>query len=162
MSKEKMNRMSLMDSPIFKIRGNDVKWPTIRKGYLTDDNVLKLEKYMTTTGRSIIFLDGTYHTNLNRWVGKDPTERAIFFEYMINPPKISGAIFALAWVGNFHNGSIFHCAWQYPQIRSWHEHTIGAEEFFEKQAFKIYKATVNIIYGEGKWDDEVYEFVHNA
>lgn len=156
--KIKMNRVPL-DNSIFTIRKEDVKWPTIRKGWLTDDNVTKLRSHMITVGRSIIFLDGMYNTNLNRWVGKSPEERAVFFEYMINPPQVSGAIFALCWIGNFHNGSIFHCAWQYPQIRCWHENSKGAETYFEHQAFYIYQSCVKIIYGEDTWDHEVFEFI---
>ena len=87
-TKVSMNRQPLLDSPFFSMRRNNVKWPTLRKGYLTDDNVELLREYATRKGRSIIFLDGDYITKLNRYVRKDPTERAVFFEFMCREKEL--------------------------------------------------------------------------
>ena len=155
------NRLPL-DSPIFGMRGEDVKWPTLRKAWLNDNAVNELRQFVTKVGRSIIFLDGTYRTNLNQWAKKDPIERAVFFEYLMKHPKIKGGIFMLAWIGDFHNGCIYHCAWQYPQVRCWHEIGENAEEMFEKAAFRVYRHIVTILYkhSEHPMDAEVEEFIN--
>lgn len=160
--KVSMNRQPLESSALFAHRGTNVKWPTIRKAWLTDHTVAQIKNYVTGTGRSIIFLDGTYDTNLNRYVGKDSTERAVFFEFMVKHPKVKGAIFVLCWIGNFHNGSIIHFAWQYPQVKCWEEAGQGtAEEFFERSAFNIYRRIVNILYDDSEYsmDHEVAYFL---
>lgn len=163
--KVSMNRQALGESPFFSIRKNKVKWPTIRKVFMDDDNIKRIKKYATGTGRSIVFLDGTYETKLNRYVGKGSTERAVFFEFMLKDPDISGAIFILCWIGNFHNGCIFHAAPQFPQMNCWVE-ALGPEKaslFFEKHAFKVYKEIVNILHnGEDIIDDEVRKFIDNG
>jgi hypothetical protein len=157
-----MNRQPLTNSPFFKIRKNKVKWPTIRKAYMDDENVAALKEYVTSKGRSIVFLDGEYLTKLNRYVGKAPEERAVFFEFMCKDKNIKGGIFLLCWIGNFANGCIFHAAPQFPQVQCWYE-ALGYEEankFFEKQAFKIYKEVVNILHkGKPIIDEEVKEFI---
>lgn len=159
-----MNRQLLEGSPIFGMRGTNVKWPTIRKAWLTDESVAHIQRHVTQFGRSIIFLDGIYNTNLNRWAKKPPEERAVFFEYMVRHPRTKGAIFLLCWIGNFHNGSIYHCAYQYPQVRCWEEYGDGAEEFFEKAAFKVYQNLAIILYeySEYPMDAEVKKFLQNG
>lgn len=163
--KVSMNRQVLEGDPFFAIRKNQVKWPTIRKVFMDDDNVAQIKKYATGKGRSIVFLDGTYETKLNRYVGKSPVERAVFFEFMLKDKNISGAIFILCWIGNFHNGCIFHAAPQFPQMNCWVE-ALGQEKatlFFEKHAFKVYKEIVNILHGGGPIiDDEVRKFIENG
>lgn len=158
-----MNRRPL-DSPIFGMRGEEVKWPTIRKAWLHDDSVAEIKDFVIQRGKSIIFLDGTYRTNLNQWVKKDPHERAIFFEFLTKHPKVKGGIYLLSWVGNYHNGCIIHFAWQYPQVRCWYEAGTGIEEFFEKKAFSVYSKIVNILYdhSEHPMDEEVESFLKNA
>jgi len=136
--KVSMNRQPLVASSIFADRGANVKWPTFRKVYMNDQNVLA------------------------RYVGKAPEERAVFFEYMVKEKDLKGAIFLLCWIGNFHNGCIFHAAPQYPQMNCWIE-TLGYEkatEFFERKSFALYKIISDILH-EGKpiIDDEVREFV---
>jgi hypothetical protein len=160
MSDTTTNRTPL-DSEIFASRGTRVKWPTIRKAWITDESSEALKTYVMSKGHSIIFLDGTYRTNLNKWSSKDPIERAVFFEFMVKHPRVRGAIFLLAWLGNFHNGSIFHCGWQYPQIRCWYELGVGAEKFFEKKSFDLYTSVVNILYEHSshKMDSEVESFI---
>lgn len=163
--KVSMNRQPL-NSPFFAMRKSDVKWPTLRKTWLTDDNVPLLRKYVTGKGRSIVFLDGTYETKLNRYFHKSPIERAVFFEFMAKHPNAKGAIFALCWIGNFHNGCIFHCAWQYPQVNCWKDCDPDAELFLEKASFNIYHDIAVLLYGStcnGKIvDDEVAEFLENG
>ena len=163
--KVSMNRQAVSSSPFFAMRGSKVKWPTIRKAYMTDDNVKLIKEYVTGKGRSIVFLDGEYLTKLNRYVGKAPEERAIGFEFMCKEKSIKGAIFLLCWVGNFHNGCIFHAAPQYPQMQCWIE-ALGLEKanaFFEKHSFKIYKNIVTILHGGSNIiDDEVREFIENG
>lgn len=156
-----MNRQPL-DSPLFEHRGVKVKWPTLRKAYMTDENVAEIRKYATGKGRSIVFLDGEYQTTLNRYVGKDPTERAIFFEFMVRNKNVKGAIFVYVWIGNFHNGSIIHFGWQYPQMRCWEEHDPNAEEFFERGVFDIYKTIAEILYGDAPMDKEVAKFIETG
>ena len=158
-----MNRRPL-DSPIFGMRGEDVKWPTIRKAWLTDESVPYIREYVEGRGRSIIFLDGTYRTNLNQWVEKDPYERAIFFEFLVKHPKVKGGIYILSWVGNYHNGCIIHFAWQYPQVRCWYEAGTGVEEFFERKAFEVYRKIVTILYdfSDFPMDEEVSQFLKAA
>ena len=87
-----MNRRQL-DSPFFAIRKEKVKWPTIRKAYMTDDNVKVLKEYVTKKGRSIIFLDGKYDTTLNRYKNLPPEERAISWEFMCREKGVKGGIF---------------------------------------------------------------------
>lgn len=163
--KVSMNRQPLSNSPFFALRKVDVKWPTIRKAYMDNENVEVLKKYVMSKGRSIVFLDGEYLTKLNRYVGKAPEERAVFFEYMIKQKGLKGAIFILCWIGNFHNGCIFHAAPQFPQMNCWID-TLGfegANRFFEEQSFKLYKAVVNILHkGNPIIDEEVREFVENG
>lgn len=160
-----MNRQPLHESPFFAMRNVDVKWPTIRKAYMNDDNVAVLKKFATSKGRSIVFLDGEYITKLNRYVGKAPEERAVFFEFMIKEKGLKGAIFLLCWIGNFHNGCIFHAAPQYPQMNCWID-TLGkdkANEFFEKHAFLLYCNVVNIVYNNGPIiDTDVKRFIENG
>jgi hypothetical protein len=84
---------------------------------------------------------------------------------MCKDKNIKGGIFLLCWLGNFHNGCIFHAAPQFPQVQCWYE-TLGYQEanlFFEIQAFKIYKEVVNIVHhGKPIIDDEVREFVQRG
>jgi len=163
--KVSMNRQPLMGSSIFSSRGVNVKWPTIRKVYMNDNNVSVLKDHVLSKGRSIIFLDGSYITKLNRYVGKDPEERAVFFEYMVKEKGVKGAIFLLCWIGNFHNGCIFHAAPQYPQMNCWIE-TLGYEEatkFFERKAFDMYKVVCEILHeGQSIKDKEVAEFLQQV
>lgn len=154
-----MNRQPL-DSELFGHRGTKVKWPTLRKAWLTDSTVERIKQYATSKGRSIVFLDGDYTTTLNRYVGKDPTERAVFFEFMVRNREVKGAIFVYCWIGNFHNGSIIHFGWQYPQMRCWDNAEAG-EEFFERGTFQIYREVANILYDESdhEIDKEVAKFL---
>ena len=142
-----------------------MKWPTLRKVYMNDFNVAALKAHVTSKGRSIIFLDGNYITKLNRYAHKDPNERAVFFEYMVKDKELKGAIFLLCWIGNFHNGCIFHAAPQYPQMNCWID-TLGFEkatEFFERKAFDLYKTVVEILHGDYDiFDKEVADFIHNG
>lgn len=163
--KVSMNRQGVSSSPFFAMRKNKVAWPTCRKIYMNDDNVSVLKKYVTSKGRSIVFLDGEYITKLNRYVGKAPEERAVFFEFMCKDKDIKGGIFLLCWIGNFHNGCIFHAAPQFPQAQCWCD-ALGKEEadrFFERHAVKIYREVVNIL-SEGRpvEDEEVREFLQRA
>jgi hypothetical protein len=163
--KVSMNRQPLPQSPFFSTRGVNVKWPTLRKVYMNDNNVKALKDHTTSKGRSIIFLDGEYITKLNRYVGKAPEERAVFFEYMVKDKELKGAIFLLCWIGNFHNGCIFHAAPQYPQMNCWID-TLGFEKatnFFERKAFDLYKIVSDILHeGNPIIDDEVKEFIENG
>jgi hypothetical protein len=158
--KVSMNRQPV-SSPMFSIRGTKVKWPTLRGAYMTDENVDTLKKYVTSKGRSIVFLDGEYITKLNRYVGKAPEERAVFFEFMCKEKNIKGGIFLICWIGNFHNGSIFHAAPQFPQMQCWID-ALGMQEanrFFERHSFKIYKEVAQILYGPNITDKEVKDFL---
>lgn len=164
-SKVSMNRQGIPSSPFFAVRKNKVAWPTIRKIYMNDENVSVLKKYVTSKGRSIVFLDGEYITKLNRYVGKAPEERAVFFEFMCKDKDIKGGIFLLCWIGNFHNGCIFHAAPQFPQMQCWVD-ALGEKEanrFFEKHAVKIYREVVEILsQGQSIQDEEVREFLQRA
>ena len=159
--KVSMNRQ-LLDSPLFEHRGTKVKWPTLRKAWLTDETVAKIREYATGKGRSIVFLDGEYETTLNRYKGLDPTERAVFFEFMCRHPAKKGAIFTYVWIGNFHNGSIIHFGFQYPQMRCWDEHEeVDENAFFERAVFTIYKQIAEILYdaSEHETDREVAKLI---
>ena len=159
-----MNRRKLA-SPYFSIRKEKVKWPTIRGAYMTDSNVPVLKDFVTKKGRSIIFLDGKYDTTLNRYKNLPSEERAIAWEFMCREKGVKGGIFMLCWLGNFHNGCIFHASPQFPQIQCWYEQ-MGVEKanaFFERQAFRIYNEVVKIVHGGGSIiDDEVQEFITNG
>lgn len=162
--KVSMNRQ-ILNSPIFSIRKDKVKWPTIRKAYMTDDNVAQIKQYATGKGRSIIFLDGVYETKLNRYVKKDPIERAVFFEYMAREKGVKGAIFMYCWIGNFHNGCIIHFSYQFPQMNCWVEaDPVKANEFFERNTFKVYRDIVYMLYGghDKIKDEEVLNFINNG
>ena len=159
-----MNRQGLSSSPFFATRKNRVAWPTLRKAYMTDENVPTLKKFVTGKGRSIVFLDALYETKLNRYVRKDPWERAVSFEFMLRKKGVKGAIQALVWLGNFHNGNIVHFAPQFPQMQCWIE-ALGYERamlFFEESCFNIYKEIANILYGGDILDEEVKEFIENG
>ena len=159
-----MNRRKL-GSLFFSGRKEKVKWPTIRGAYMNDANAEKLKQYVTTKGRSIIFLDGKYDTTLNRYKNLPSEERAIAWEFMCREKGVKGGIFMLCWLGNFHNGCIFHASPQFPQVQCWYE-ALGykeANDFFERQAFKIYDKVVSIVHNDGLIiDDEVREFIENG
>lgn len=163
--KVSMNRQPLSNSSFFSIRKNKVKWPTLRKLYMNDSNVEVLKQYVTSKGRSIVFLDGQYITKLNRYVGKAPEERAVFWEFMVKEKGIKGGIFLICWLGNFHNGSILHIAPQAPQVQCWYE-ALGYEkatEIFEKHSFKLYQKVAEILsQGQPIEDKEVVEFINNG
>ncbi len=158
-----MNRQPL-DSPFFGHRGTKVKWPTLRKAWLTDSTIAKVKEYATGKGRSIVFLEGEYETTLNRYRGNDPVERAVFFEFMCRHPDKKGAIFVYVWIGNFDNGSIIHFGFQYPQMRCWDESDVDSEKFFENSTFDIYAHIANILYTESEYemDKEVAKFIDNG
>jgi len=163
-AKVSMNRQCL-ESPFFGVRKDKVKWPTFRKGYMTDENVAMIKKYATGKGRSIIFLDGQYETKLNRYVRKDPMERAIFFEFMVKEKGVKGAIFMYCWLGNFHNGSIVHFSYQFPQMNCWLDAgKQDANAFFERNAFKVYRDIAYMLYGshDAIKDKEVKTFIENG
>ena len=140
----KKTRQPIPEPSWFAERGSKVKWPTLRGAYLTDDSVEALRKMAF----GVIFLDGEYNTRLN-FDKKDSLERAVFFEHL---HKVQGHhIFLLIWIGNYHAGSIFHCAWQFPQMYHWDWYEL------EKAAFKSYKQIAELM---GCNDDEVVEFVY--
>lgn len=159
-----MNRKFLV-SPFFSIRKQKVKWPTIRGAYMTNENVKVLKEFVTKKGRSIIFLESNYNTTLNRYKNLPSEEKAVCWEFMCREKGIKGGIFMLCWLGNFHNGCIFHCSPQFPQLQCWYEH-LGfdkANAFFERQSFKIYKQVVSIVHGGNEIkDQEVKEFIING
>lgn len=149
----KRNRLPLVDSPIFSSRGVDVKWPTLRGAYLTDETVAILKNLAF----GVVFLDGPYNTRLNfgnssEYTNDDGSERAIFFEHL---HKVDGDhIFLLCWIGNYYAGSIFHCAWQFPQHLHW------PVDKLEQAAFKTYKRIANVMYRPfGEMDNEVSDFI---
>lgn len=163
--KVSMNRQPLKNSSFFAIRKNKVKWPTLRKLYMNDQNVEVLKQFVTSKGRSIVFLDGQYLTKLNRYAGKAPEERAVFWEFMVKEKGIKGGIFLVCWLGNFHNGAILHIAPQFPQIQCWYE-ALGYEEtnrIFEKHSFKLYQKVAEILsQGQPIVDKEVQDFLDNG
>lgn len=159
-----MNRQ-VLGTPIFGMRKNKVKFPTFRKGYLTDEKVDKIKAHVMSKGRSIVFLDGPYETKLNRYVRADPNERAVFFEYMLRQKGTKGAIQSLCWLGSFHNGSIIHFAPQFPQWACWLEAGgMEAIEFFENGCFRIYRAVAEILYDglDNITDKEVKAFIESG
>lgn len=136
------------ESPFFAMRGSKVKWPTLRGAYLSDTSVAKIRSW----AYGVIFLEGDYNTRLN--FGRDSTERAIFFEHL---HRVDGSpIFLLCWVGNYHAGSIFHSAWQFPQMYhySW--------DNLEKAAFVTYRRVAKALYGTRDMDPEVAAFLANG
>lgn len=149
MSKVKRNRFPLPDSPIFSVRGEDVKWPTLRGAYLDDEGVALLRR----KAFGVIFLDGMYNTRLN-FGRTSSTERAVFFEHL---HKVQDShIFLLVWIGNYHAGSIFHCAWQFPQMEHWNVRDL------EWAAYRTYKEVAKVMYRGKKRDEvdaEVVEFL---
>jgi hypothetical protein len=151
----KLNRKPQPDSSFFAHRGSKVKWPTLRGAYLDDDTVVELKKLVRN--KSIVFLDGSYKTNLNQWVQRGPIERAVFFEW---PVKWRGGptIFILCWIGNFHNGSIFHAAPQFPQIHTWVDEPEFGWEKMEYAAVQLYLKVAEVLYGDKEWDKEVRKF----
>lgn len=162
--KAAMNRQGLSESPFFALRKNKVMWPTLRKAYMTDENIPRLKKHVMSKGRSIIFLDGGYETKLNRYVRKDSNERAVFFEFMLRKKGVKGAIQTLVWIGNFHNGAIAHFGPQFGQMQCWID-CLGYKDamyFFEEACFKIYNEIANILYGDIPKDKEVSEFINNG
>lgn len=145
MSAVKRNRFPLPDSPVFAMRGTDVKWPTLRQAFLNDNTVALLR----AKAYGVIFLDGPYNTRLN--FGSDSKERAVFFEHL---HKVQDShIFLLCWIGNYHAGCIFHCAWQFPQMEHWKVQDL------EWAAFRTYKAVATIVYEGRPMDPEVDAFL---
>lgn len=143
----KRNRMPLPNSPIFAMRGERVKWPTLRKAWLTDESVGRLRNI----AHGVIFLDGTYNTNLN-YGKRPPEERAVFFEHLQKVDE--DHIFLLCWIGNFVNGSIFHCAWQFPQHLNWPLRPL------EYAAYRTYRRIAQALYHGSPMDAEVDEFLN--
>jgi hypothetical protein len=131
----KRNRIPLLNSPVFAIRGEAVKWPTLRGAYLIDKSILELRKIAF----GVIFLEGNYNTRLN-YDKKPSLERAVFFEHL---HKVDGdQLFLLCWIGNYHAGSIFHCAWQFPQHLNWPTQPL------EYAAYRTYRQVANILYAD--------------
>jgi len=114
----------------------------MRKAYMTDSNIPVLKNYVMGKGRSIIFLEGNYETKLNRYVKKDPTERSVFFEFMLRKKGVKGAIQTLCWI----------------ECLGYNE----AMRFFEESCFEIYSNVVDILYGDTPKDIEVVEFLKNG
>lgn len=142
----KRNRLPLPDSQIFARRGTKVKWPTLKGAYLDD----KVIKKLRSIAHGVIFLEGTYNTRLN-FDHKDSKERAVFFEHL---HKVDGDyLFLLVWIGNYHAGSIFHCAWQFPQHLHW---PLPALEI---AAFQTYRTIAMILYEGVAVDPEVRDFI---
>lgn len=149
MSSDKRNRYPLPDNPVFASRGSKVKWPTLRGTYLDDVRVEALRR----TAHGVIFLDGMYDTRLNFGM-KESRERAIFFEHL---HKVDDAyLFLLIWIGNYLDGSIFHCAWQFPQHLHWSTTSLSWA------AFRTYKRIVGIMYNGIEMDKEVAEFTRRG
>jgi hypothetical protein len=147
--KPKRSRIPMDSSPVFAMRGGAVKWPTLRGAYLNKDNILSLRK----TAWGVVFLEGPYNTLLN-FDNKDSLECAVFFEHLI---KVDGdALFLLIWVGNYHAGAIFHCAWQFPQCTAWPQRGL------EYGAKRVYRQVANILYGTNPKDPEVEEFLNHG
>ena len=171
-----INRRPLDVFP-FEVRGDRVKWPTLRGVRLEDACVRWLRNFVTTAGRSIIFLDGTYRTNLN-FRGSSPVERAIFFEWLVRGRDLhwslkgsggsgsSGGIYILSWIGDFEGGSIIHFGYQWPQVQCWQEEESVAQETIRMglhlQTFRIYKRIATKFYSllEVDMDHEVSEFIN--
>lgn len=142
------------DESYFAMRGSRVKWPTLRGAFLTEDNIKELRKMAF----GVIFLEGTYHTRLNfakrgPYTYQDPSEEdAVFFEHL---HRVEGeSIFLLIWIGNYHAGSIFHCAWQFPQMYHWNWLAL------ERAAVRSYEQIARILYRGQEMDPEVKEFVN--
>lgn len=153
-----INRQVMEGSLVFEMRGENVKWPTMRGAYLTNDTVAFLRDRAIKIGKSIVFLDGTYKTNLNKWVKKDPLERAVFFEWQVRDG--TQMFFALCWVGNFHNGSIFHVGYQFPHSTWWTERV--GQDIMERWSWNIYRHVAECLYSlvpEG-YDTEVEKFLN--
>lgn len=143
----KRNRQVLEDSPIFSRRGTKVKWPTLRGAYLDDESIGKIRKIAF----GVIFLEGNYNTRLN-FERKVSLEKAIFFEHL---HRVDGeSLFLLCWIGNYHAGAIFHCAWQFPQHLHWETPSL------EYAAFKTYRTIANIMYNGRDKDPEVEAFLN--
>jgi hypothetical protein len=82
---------------------------------------------------------------------KPPEERAVFFEHL---HKVDGDhLFLLCWIGNYHAGSIFHCAWQFPQHLHW---PVKALEY---AAYRTYRRVANILYANVRREDRDREVV---
>lgn len=145
----KRNRIALPQSPVFGMRGENVKWPTLRGGFLDDEKILALRKIAF----GVIFLEGMYNTRLN-YDKKPSEERAVFFEHL---HKVDGdSLFLLCWIGNYHAGSIFHCAWQFPQHLAWPQVPL------EFAAYRTYRQVANILYKgipRSQIDSEVLAFL---
>jgi hypothetical protein len=97
-----------------------------------------------------------YNTRLN-FEKKDSYERAIFFEHL---HKVDGdQLFLLCWIGNYHAGSIFHCAWQFPQHLNW------PTRHLEYAAYRTYREIAIVLHGDmpaESWDREVRQFVYKG
>jgi len=159
-TKIKLNRIASPKGSIFEDRGNNVKWPTLRKGYLVPEAIERIKARAQGPGKSIVFLVGEYKTNFNKFVNLPPEEPAVFFEWLIRSPKNIGGIYLLCWVGQFHNGSIFHCSYQYPQVLNWTEEN-GVDysvNYLEYCASKVYLTVADAIYNTGEMDSEVQAF----
>lgn len=152
-----LNRLPYPNPP-WDIRGDDVKWPTLRGVWLDDSNIPRLHEAAITLGKSIIFLEGTYRTNLNQYTKRSPIERAVFFEWFFRSPSPHrGGIFFLCWIGNFHNGCIFHCAPQWPQVQAWEDKL--SREWLDKRACRIYRRVTHTLYPGDITDPDVNTFV---
>ena len=146
----KLNRTPLCGA--FSCRGTKVKWPTLRKARITDKSRGALRE-LAKSYRSEIFLTGEYRTNLNFGRGKNgPFEVAAFFEREVRTDN--GALYLLVWVGNYYDGAVFHCGWQYPHARLVDNEVLErvAVETYMDVAIRLYE------YSDSVMDPEVEAF----
>jgi len=68
-----------------------------------------------------------------------------------DPRKIP--LYAICWLGQYMNGSIFHMGWQYPHVLQFHPQAV------EVAAFELYREVALALYGEEPMDYDVRKFI---
>jgi len=126
-------------------------WPTLRGARLDDEAFKRLRRLA-----DLVYLEGTYNTNLNKYVAEPSLERAFFAETRKSMQTLQGKpyiLYILWWIGNYHAGSIVHIAFQYP-------HCLGfSKESMLLAACTHYRRVVAAAYGDRELHDDVAEFV---
>lgn len=148
-------RLPIPQIPLFDARATKglPHWPTLR-GARLDDAAFKRLRILT----DLIYLEGHYTTNLNKYSGKPDRERALFGESRKTLRTSLGGsyiLYILWWIGNYHAGSIVHIGFQYPHILAFRD----AEVL--NAACAHYRRVAAAAYGTKAMDGDVSKFIND-
>ncbi len=149
-----MKRLRVPQIPLFDERAQLglPHWPTLRGARLEEQHFKALSHLA-----DLVCLIGDYQTNLNVWNEKSSlVEKALFGETRDKIKTRTGesyVIYILWWIGNYHAGSIFHMAYQYPHYYAFDE------DLLLKRALRHFRRVCEVAYSGRTLDDDVAEFL---